>query len=498
MKKVVLIALACVLMAGCNQKAENSGSDTKGNVPVTDEAAEGVDLKGAAADGDKAQEIADDSTAGVEAPKIVEDDGTPRCEERFCTCGSGACAKNETCRAGKCYCGVQETIDENYICKEVFTHPIGSKDEASSYRYVCNSAEGCQCGENVCAQNAACVNGECFCGARHLLAEETGYECYLVTDNQYDYVCKQSDGCKCGTINAAVNMGCNGKNAVCNGSPVPGRGLACRPKPHAFDGIQYKYHLACFKDECDCYGKVIKKDEICEPLSCDDGFVPGPQGCLCGREVDHEKEYKCITAKGAKRSMLCAGDVPCACGETQCNKNEICLKGECVDRASLKPISGYTEAGFRMVQGLPRCDISEGCACGKKKCEQGKYCMNGTCYKDPYSRKIGDKVYYYHLVDENVPEDGVNWDLAELWELMFLDLETPLCQKPFKNVYIESNGQKLLLCDSADHKEMTVSEFLRHCGIGVIPDDVGKRYCKITMDRTAGDADNPGILAWGW
>ena len=516
MKKTISIFLISVLVTsamftGCKkaeeepQKSEADVSNANNPQKESANEADSSDNKDRDAakpkdQGNKAPLPAAPSKAIPQA--IDEDDGTPRCEERFCQCGSETCAKNETCRDGKCFCGKQSPLDENYSCKEVFTHPIGTDAQTSSYRYVCQSAEGCACGENTCVQNAACVDGECICGSRKLLPEETGYECYLITDNQYDYVCKKSEGCKCGSITAAVNMGCNGKNAVCNGSPVPGRGLACRPKPYK----QYKYQLACFKDECDCYGETLSKDEICEPLSCKAGFEPGPKGCMCGHEKGSD-QFACIPGKGGKKVNYCIAS-ECDCGEDKrCPTHSVCLKGECVDRNSLKALPDET-AGYKLQKGFLHCESGEGCDCGKKKCENGKYCINGSCFKDPYSRKIDGKVYYYQLQTENLADsdadDGLESRRHELWNLLFVDDVQPICQPPFTEIYAESNGRKVEICYDNEFKEMSVGDFLKKCGVGPVPADVASRYCKIAFERGAlshgPNPDGSGMVihAFGW
>ena len=165
---------------------------------------------------------------------------------------------------------------------------------------TCEEAEGCECGETKCPMNAVCTDGVCRCGNTLVESYYTGYACFEIAKGVYDLGCTESEGCPCGKIKVYSNMGCSGTFGTCAGTPVPGRGLSCRHKPYK----DKFYSLGCFKDECDCYGETIHKDEICEPLACTNGFKATPQGCTCdGRK--YEEGYICVPGRDQRLVNYC-------------------------------------------------------------------------------------------------------------------------------------------------------------------------------------------------
>jgi len=521
MKKSTIILLSTLLTAGlCSACGNKAATDAPANgAPEAKASAEAnADTKDANADAKDADVKSDVEANGEADADDDNSDGKPKpaaraktptapgveCTERTCQCGSSACTKNETCSDGACYCGNQAYIDENYACKDVNVAPIALGPESYVRKYVCQSAEGCSCGDTTCPQNAACENGQCVCGSTPLAPENTGYACNMVSENHYDWTCRESSGCPCGSITAAIHMGCNGKNATCLGSPVPGRGLACRPKEF---GI-YKYHLACFKDECDCYGQTIKKDEVCYPLNCDAGYTQGPKGCMCGSEVGDKDGFICTAGKGGKPVKECeyGADTYCKCGENVCEPFQVCKKGECVDRITMKVQENTTDYEFD--KGFWQCTNSEGCTCGKPSkngkpnCETGKFCINGMCRKDRYFRKLGEKVLYYKL---NESKDAARGDdyIQKLWAFMFIDEAEPLCTGDWKTLYQEVDGQKVKLCEDARYSNMTIGEFLANCGVGPQPANAGTLYCYIDYIFTKKPDEDTGwapsvVRVKGW
>lgn len=516
---LLIFVLACTLTA-CGSKPEKTSSGEQTSEPAAEKAAEQAadapEPEAAETAQNNAEKAPQEAPAMPRAPQV---NAQPvrveyavqgvECTERMCQCGETACAKNEVCKDGQCYCGNEAVgSDENYQCRIVNTAAIPSTAEKLEKQYLCQSAEGCKCegpvGETVCPQNSYCISGGgCGCGSTKLSddnADIPAYACSLMSDNQYDWVCRESNGCRCGSITAAVNMGCNGKSATCLGSPVPGRGLACRAKAYN----NYKYHLACFKDECDCYGRTIKKDEICEPLVCANGFARASNGCVCGGE-SYDDGYECVPGKGGKSVKYCtaSGDGACACGETTCQEFEVCKRGECVDRISMKKQENTENYTFK--SGFWECTNPDGCTCGKPakngkpNCQQGKYCINGSCRKDTYFRTLAGKVLYYRL--ENHTQNS-GYTLHNLWSLMFISEDEPICQDKWMNIYLNIDGRQTALCSDDQYRNMTVEEFLKNCGLGIQPENVGSLYCELSYDylkdAQGNSTSDVGLFASGW
>lgn len=486
MKKttIALLVIAACLGTACSNKT----SDEKPSNDVqTDKPAAGDAQAPQAADADKAADDKAGDTKIANAPVVDPNDPGVECTERMCQCGSSVCARNEVCKGGQCYCGDQLANNEDYQCKDVNVAVIPSPNEVIERQYVCQAAEGCVCegavGSTKCPQNSYCIDGGgCGCGNTKLSPDDAdidGYACNLVSDNQYDWVCRESNGCRCGSITAAVNMGCNGKNATCLGSPVPGRGLACRPKAYN----NYKYHLACFKDECECYGKMITKDEVCEPLECPDNYIRGPKGCMCGSEVLADG-FECVAGKGGKAVHYCteSGDAKCSCGESNCAEYEVCKRGECVDRIAMK--KQEDRDNYEFVDGFWKCTNPDGCTCGKPakngkpNCVTGKYCINGSCRKDRYFRTVDGKALYYKF-NENT--DVTDASFHSLWNLIFIDENEPICQNGYTEIYQNVDGKQVEFCYDEQYKNMTVAEFMKNCGVGPQPEKVSDLYCEIDV-----------------
>ncbi len=492
----LIILLTACLCNACGNKATTDNTESSAPEAKTNTNVVTPDNNS----NEHAKDETQPSTVASNAPGV-------ECTERSCQCGTTTCAKNEICKDGQCYCGQQSFIDENYACKDVNTAKIiRGVYENYERKYVCQSAEGCTCGETTCPQNAACENGQCVCGATTLAPENTGYACNLVTEKHYDWVCRESNGCPCGSITAAVNMGCNGKNATCLGSPVPGRGLACRPKALG----PYKYHLACFKDECDCYGKSITKDEVCQPLECEEGYTPGPKGCMCGSEVGDKDGFTCTTGKGGKSVKECipTADYYCPCGEEKCLPFQVCKKGECVDRVSMKA-NKLPETDYSFENGFYKCINNDGCTCGKPSksgkpnCEVDKYCINDSCRKDRYFRKVGEKVLYYKFNESSDAANAKEY-LQNLWALMFIDESEPLCKGEWLKLYQEVDGKKVVLCEDPQYRDMTIGTFLKDCGIHSQPENTSNLYCRIDYLYTTKPNEDTGwaptvirVLGWG-
>ncbi len=348
--------------------------------------------------------------------------------------------------------------------------PTADNAQAPSAGVTCEEAEGCECGETKCPMNAVCTDGVCKCGDTIVESTYTGYSCWEIAKGRYDLGCTEAAGCPCGKITVYANMGCSGKWGTCAGSPVTGRGLSCRHKPYK----DMYYSLGCFKDECDCYGTTIHKDEICPPLECTAGFAPTPQGCTCdGRPFD--ENYVCVPTKENKTVNYCINAEGCACGETTCPRGSVCRRDKCVDRTTLKEIP----EGFELFKGFPKCTAEE-CVCHKAKCKNGKYCLNGICYGDPYFRKIDGKVYYYHiLTGDDLADAGEKEKFRDtLWTLLFMN-ETDLICRLFPDIRVKGSDSNL--CQDPAHSNMTIADALTHCGVADIPENVASLYCTLDI-----------------
>ena len=333
---------------------------------------------------------------------------------------------------------------------------------------VCEEAEGCDCGETKCPMNATCTDGVCKCGNTLVESYYTGYACFEIARGVYDLGCTESEGCPCGKIKVYSNMGCSGSFGTCAGSPVPGRGLSCRHKPYK----NKFYSLGCFKDECDCFGETIHKDEVCPPLDCENGFKPTPQGCTCDG-MKYVPDYACVPGKEQRLVSFCFAPDGCQCGEDgHCPQETVCRKGKCVDRYTLHELP----EGFEIEYGLPTCRNEETCICSNKKgktktCKVGQVCLNNYCYNNPNFRKFGDTAYYYNLGKF----DPIEYE--KIWNLMFVDETLPICSI-FPKIREASSDNNI--CDGDQTK--TVADVMTHCGTAPIPDDVKVLFCDINFD----------------
>ena len=357
---------------------------------------------------------------------------------------------------------------------------------------VCNAPEGCDFGGTYkCPMNATMTaDQQCYCGKTLVREGFESYACIEIAKGIYDLGCTESSGCPCrdGKIKTYSNMGCSGYYATCAGAIVPGRGLSCTAKPYQ----NWLYSLKCFNDECTCYDKTISKGEICPPLVCERGYSPSPNGCACNGKLDDGKS-ECVLTKDGKLAAFCTSPDGCECGETTCPTGPVCRHNKCVDRITHKEIP----EGYEMHFGIPRCAQQDDCACGKKgKCANGKYCLNGTCYGDPYTRRIGDKVYYYHLFTKDIADAGPKEPYRNaLWSLLFVDMTLPTEGNPARPICtmfssVREKGKPDDLCKSDAHSNISIEEILTRCGTGEIPEKVAAMYC--TLDVVDGALEFSG------
>ena len=361
-----------------------------------------------------------------------------RCTEKSCACGSTQCTQGEICRNGQCYCDDKLSLGTDYVCS-VLENTAFARFDASQVRHApnkriqkCNKPEGCACGDMTCPQNARCDKNECFCGASKVTPDIVGFVC--------------SDD---------------------SGEP----------------------QLECRTDDCSCYGKKMKKQEICEPERCTRYSVPGPMGCMCDGVAIDTENYTCEPGKDGKMVQVCReNNSTCSCGNEECDPLSVCYKDHCVDRATLKPLSD----GYRLVHGVLKCSNPAGCACGKTQCEENKYCMNGLCFRDPFTKKFGSKIYYYRFVRTNDSlDDAIAQSLLYEDESKTLEQYEKELKRYDSGLYIRGIGNR--------DKNMTIAELLKTCGGGIIPKDVATKYCYIRLIQEEGECGGDHVLEFsGW
>ena len=243
-------------------------------------------------------------------------------------------------------------------------------------------------------------------------------------------------------------------------------------------------HIKHYKSES--YLKM-KKGESCEPEKCTRYSKPGPKGCMCGDQAMDVEHYSCEPAKNGTLVQVCADDT-CLCGDEKCDPLTVCYKGHCVDRASLKPLTD----GYRFAHGIPKCTNSDGCKCDKKQCEENKYCMNNLCFRDPFTKKFDNKIYYYRFVRTYEYRDDV---IAQ--SILYEDENKTVGQyeeelKHYDSAIFIRGAGKL-------NKDMTIGELLKTCGGGTIPKDVATKYCYIQLIQKEGEFGGDHVLEFsGW
>ncbi|MBQ9816966.1 MAG: hypothetical protein IJM59_05805 [Proteobacteria bacterium] len=429
-------------------------------------------------------------------------------KEDGCICGGKSCAIGGACIDEKCYCGT-EILPDHYKCED---YCEDDKCAHKKYGIQCHD-ESCACGQDTCNKGDFCRNGQCFCDA--IPSPRNGYICenqieltnyYTTRENISDIkrhylMCTQEDGCKCGDNTCMSGMYCIIGNCYCGASQTNtlGKGLKCIDK-----------YPKCVDDTCNCYGHQIHKGEMCSPLQCGYYGTLDADGCKCGGVPMNEELYSCELGKESKPVAICKKGDGCKCGETQCRQGMACYQNQCVDFLMLKPeADNYI---FNPQTGLPVCSSTEGCACGKITCEKGKHCLNGVCFKDPFTKKFDDKVYYYRIINADISYD----DVASFRpvNLLLENEKQKLCEyekklvKYYKDVgYTDEIYFKKYKDDSFDnhlcadpkYKDITIGEFLKNCGTGPIPADVAVKYCYLGIEYDIGEEITDISISYsGW
>ena len=234
--------------------------------------------------------------------------------------------------------------------------------------------------------------------------------------------------------------------------------------------------------------EIESADMAMNPEDCTRHSKPGAKGCTCNGTPIDIKQYTCEPSKNGKLVQVCtAFESDCSCGDEKCPPLAVCDKGHCVDRATLKPLS----EGYRFAHGLLRCNRPEGCACGKTQCEHNKYCMNGLCFRDPFTKKIDGKVYYYRFVRTfDSRDDAIAQSiLYEDDNKKVRDFEKELKQFNLNIEFFEMNDKK---------RDMTIGEFLKTCGGNPIPKDVATKYCYIRLKQSEENGGSYFFSLSGW
>ncbi len=151
---------------------------------------------------------------------------------------------------------------------------------------ICDSSEGCLCGDHLILKDTECRNGKQFCN--HSFAEWvdedaiSDYEC-----RDKDIACINKDGCKCGNERCVYGSSCVNGQCFCNSKIIS---LKHREQYYCSAG-----GLVCDEEAgCDCFNEKTGKNEKCLYHS-----VCNPDGCFCGSEkadiksVKHYKDVWC-------------------------------------------------------------------------------------------------------------------------------------------------------------------------------------------------------------
>ena len=315
------------------------------------------------------------------------------------------------CRGGHRYCHGKNNAplmmpeDDSYLCKDVTHLPnIETKDGLKAW--VCDKDGGCKCGENTCAFEQACVDGQCIsdvlpvklCMGKPLMP---GYRCQMwIRDT--DHLVRE------------IGQYCDRESCACGDSVCP-RDTMCRDNRCLYSFV-YPYPIPEILDADGkpviknieasfvTSGKNIKLEDAREELIQNRAREKRPEnmvpcygdatlkesGCWCGDKQLSDPVRQTCYHDGTDSIILCNDPEGCVCGQTRCPMSTYCHENQCVDPLTQQPIP---QTASKLEPAAACMDSS--CACGSKTCSQGQFCIGNVCLNHVYANiKHGQRILY--------------------------------------------------------------------------------------------------------
>ena len=118
--------------------------------------------------------------------------------------------------------------------------------------------------------------------------------------------------------------------------------------------------------------------------------------------------------------------------------------------------------------------------------------MNGLCFRDPFTKKFDNKIYYYRFVRTNDSlDDAIAQSILYEDENKTVEQYEKELKRYDSGLYIRGIGNR--------NKNMTIAELLKTCGGGSIPKDVATKYCYIRLIQEEGECGGDHVLEFsGW
>ena len=320
---------------------------------------------------------------------------------------SVALPNTAACDGGKRYCHgtsnapIPAPNAEGYLCQAIYDHDPAIKE------WVCTLPEGCSCGDQTCAEGAACTHGVCTCNGI-VLTENAPYICRKNTAKYPDIasaVCQETT-CPCGSSQCTKGTVCR-QNACYCGAPWNEK----QPSPDfecVYDSIDDQYHWIC-KNDKGCgkhYGISYMPGDIFRMPMCWSQKAMTKDGCMCGEEPWLSHDSECLTHTKYGHVNVCSkAEGQCYYANRSCQIGEYMLNGECVvpdpQDGEAAQIYGIETAYQRLLKAVYCDNTPETCLCGRTTCRWGDYCINGVCSPANVTiDRFGQKFHYRFEAEE--------------------------------------------------------------------------------------------------
>ena len=325
------------------------------------------------------------------------------CKDGNCECGKNRCGKNQICAYGDCYlagkkrngfadcefevysnfCGSSDTPEQiiRYICpkrclseippkeEDGYSHDtieLGDCDRAHFDLWICENEEGCKCGNKICPERTACIDGRCALFTNDSFDDFTIYydasTCAIDFLDKLTYQPKKADHYQIAELGDSNDMSywmCDDSNeCICNGQKLPA-GMICHGEINGTEYIacspekgDHKIHRApknitnyicrdnrwvCANDKCVCGGKPLPRNAYCKDdvIWCGDIEKPSDiTGYGCNNDQWFCRAEKCLCGSneilnGMKCRHWNGKDYPC-CGDS-CLSTQTASEYECVN-----------------------------------------------------------------------------------------------------------------------------------------------------------------------
>ncbi|MBO4350877.1 MAG: hypothetical protein J6A01_08040 [Proteobacteria bacterium] len=280
------------------------------------------------------------------------------------------------CSGGHRYCNglnnAPQLVPADYLGYECMDVPSMPDTEATDNlkAWVCRDKNGCQCGDQPCGDNKACIAEKCV---------DVGIKSSKPSSQSAP---KESPSLKRHTVKCPVIYSRSDSNET-------------RIETEEFEKCIYREQYECIFDfitnQCEFAGETMLDGYEHIITRCDQGKYSPEKGCLCGNNyIKDIIAYDCLSLEN-KEYEVCRLSKGCVCGDEICPNSAACREGQCIDPLTDTPIADSKNAPPL------GCHNAKHCECVEATCKDGEFCFDGRCESRIYAKIVNHQRMYYWM-----------------------------------------------------------------------------------------------------